>query len=114
VTTSEPEGAFIASLNSHQPPMLKRTPSISWDDGFMAIGMSSSRFAHLFKQQAGLPFRRYMLWRTLTRVMLAIGKERTIAAGATLLLVDRTSTTFQRACHVQQHCDFEGIAGMIR
>ena len=42
--------------------------------------LSPSRFAHLFKQQVGLPFRRYMLWRKLTRAMLAIGTERTIAA----------------------------------
>ena len=44
--------------------------------------LSPSRFAHLFKQQVGLPFRRYMLWRKLTRAMLAIGRERTIAAAA--------------------------------
>jgi AraC-like DNA-binding protein len=44
--------------------------------------LSPSRFAHLFKQQLGLPFRRYMLWRKLTRAMLGIGKERTIAAAA--------------------------------
>jgi AraC family transcriptional regulator len=44
--------------------------------------LSPSRFAHLFKQQVGLPFRRYMLWRKLTRAVLAIGKERTIAAAA--------------------------------
>jgi AraC-like DNA-binding protein len=44
--------------------------------------LSPSRFAHLFKQQVGLPFRRYMLWRKLTRAMLVIGRERTIAAAA--------------------------------
>jgi AraC-like DNA-binding protein len=44
--------------------------------------LSPGRFAHLFKQQIGLPFRRYMLWRKLTRAMLAIGRERTIAAAA--------------------------------
>ena len=44
--------------------------------------LSPSRFAHLFTQQVGLPFRRYMLWRKLTRAMLAIGKEPTIAAAA--------------------------------
>ena len=44
--------------------------------------LSPSRFAHLFKQQVGLPFRRYMLWRKLTRAMLAIAKEGTIAAAA--------------------------------
>jgi AraC family transcriptional regulator len=44
--------------------------------------LSPSRFAHLFKQQVGLPFRRYMLWRKLTRAMLSIGRERTLAAAA--------------------------------
>jgi AraC-like DNA-binding protein len=44
--------------------------------------LSPSRFAHLFKQQVGLPFRRYMLWRKLTRAMLVIGRDRTIATAA--------------------------------
>jgi AraC family transcriptional regulator len=44
--------------------------------------LSPSRFAHLFKHQMGLPFSRYMLWRKLTRAMLAIGSERTIADAA--------------------------------
>jgi AraC-like DNA-binding protein len=44
--------------------------------------LSPSRFAHLFKQQMGLPFSRYMLWRKLTRAMVAIAAERTIAAAA--------------------------------
>ena len=44
--------------------------------------LSPSRFQHLFKQQVGLPFRRYMLWRKLTRAMIAIGRERTLAAAA--------------------------------
>lgn len=44
--------------------------------------LSPSRFAHLFKEQVGLPFRRYMLWRKLTRAMLAIGRQGTVAAAA--------------------------------
>jgi AraC-like DNA-binding protein len=44
--------------------------------------LSPSRFAHLFKHQMGLPFRRYMLWRKLTRAMVAIGSENTIADAA--------------------------------
>jgi len=55
---------------------------MSVDDAAAMACLSPSRFAHLFKQQVGLPFRRYMLWRKLTRAMLAIGKERTIAAAA--------------------------------
>jgi AraC-like DNA-binding protein len=44
--------------------------------------LSPSRFAHLFKDQVGLPFSRYLLWRKLTRAMVAICSERTIAAAA--------------------------------
>ena len=46
------------------------------------VCLSSTRFAHLFKDQVGLPFSRYMLWRKLTRAMVAIASERTIAAAA--------------------------------
>jgi len=55
---------------------------LSIDDAAAMAFLSPSRFAHLFKQQVGLPFRRYMLWRKLTRAMLVIGRERTIAAAA--------------------------------
>ncbi len=44
--------------------------------------LSPTRFAHLFKEQVGLPFSRYMLWRKMTRAMVAIASERTIAAAA--------------------------------
>jgi AraC-like DNA-binding protein len=44
--------------------------------------LSPSRFAHLFKDQVGLPFSRYMLWRKMTRAMVAIASEETIAAAA--------------------------------
>jgi AraC-like DNA-binding protein len=44
--------------------------------------LSPSRFAHLFREQVGLPFSRYMLWRKLTRAMLAIASERTISDAA--------------------------------
>lgn len=44
--------------------------------------LSPSRFQHLFKQQVGLPFRRYMLWRKLTRAMMGIARERTLTAAA--------------------------------
>jgi len=55
---------------------------MSLEDAAAIAFLSPSRFAHLFKQQLGLPFRRYMLWRKLTRAMLAISRERTIAAAA--------------------------------
>ena len=44
--------------------------------------LSSTRFAHLFKEQVGLPFSRYMLWRKLTRAMVAMASEGTISAAA--------------------------------
>lgn len=44
--------------------------------------LSPTRFAHVFREQVGLPFSRYMLWRKLTRAMVAIASERTIAAAA--------------------------------
>ncbi len=55
---------------------------ISIDDAAAMAFLSPSRFAHLFKQQVGLPFRRYLLWRKLTRAMLVIGREQTISTAA--------------------------------
>ena len=55
---------------------------ISIDEAAAMAFLSPSRFAHLFKQQVGLPFRRYMLWRKLTRAMLVIGREQTISTAA--------------------------------
>ena len=55
---------------------------VSLDTAAGMAFLSPSRFAHLFKQQVGLPFSRYMLWRKMTRAMLAIGSERTIADAA--------------------------------
>lgn len=47
-----------------------------------SVFLSPSRFQHLFKQQVGLPFRRYMLWRKVMRAMIAIAKEPTLTAAA--------------------------------
>jgi AraC family transcriptional regulator len=55
---------------------------MSIEDAAALAFLSPSRFAHLFKQQLGLPFRRYMLWRKMTRAMLMIGREKTIATAA--------------------------------
>jgi AraC-like DNA-binding protein len=55
---------------------------MSLDDAAKLAFLSPSRFAHLFKDQVGLPYSRYMLWRKLTRAMVAIASERTIAAAA--------------------------------
>lgn len=55
---------------------------ISLEGAAASVFLSGGRFAHLFKQQVGLPFRRYMLWRKLARGVVAIGRERTLAAAA--------------------------------
>jgi AraC family transcriptional regulator len=55
---------------------------MSLDEAADKACLSSTRFAHLFKEQVGLPFSRYMLWRKLTRAMVAVASERTIAAAA--------------------------------
>ena len=47
-----------------------------------SVHLSPGRFTHLFKEELGLPFRRYMLWRKVTRAMLAIGRQRSIADAA--------------------------------
>jgi len=55
---------------------------MSLEQAAALVHLSPGRFAHLFKEQLGLPFRRYLLWRKLTRAMLAIGREPNIAAAA--------------------------------
>jgi AraC-like DNA-binding protein len=55
---------------------------ISLDQAAAIACLSPTRFAHVFSDQVGLPFSRYMLWRKLTRAMVAIASERTIAAAA--------------------------------
>jgi AraC-like DNA-binding protein len=87
----------VHALSPGPPPMRRLDPRVttvlnrirasddlrvSLDTAAGMAFLSSSRFAHLFKQQVGLPFSRYMLWRKMTRAMLAIGSERTIAEAA--------------------------------
>ncbi|NJD33535.1 MAG: helix-turn-helix transcriptional regulator [Betaproteobacteria bacterium] len=87
----------VLSLCAGEPPTRQRDPRVttvlnairdstnlrvSAETAAAMIHLSPSRFAHLFKQQVGLPFRRYMLWRKLTRATLAIARERTITAAA--------------------------------
>jgi len=55
---------------------------LSLEEAARLAFLSPSRFAHLFKQQVGLPFSRYLLWRKLTRAMVLIASERTISAAA--------------------------------
>lgn len=87
----------VHALSPGPPPMRRLDPRvtkvlnqiqasddlrISLDTAAEMVFLSPTRFAHLFKEQVGLPFSRYMLWRKLTRAMVAIGSERTIADAA--------------------------------
>ena len=55
---------------------------MSVESAAATVFLSPRRFTHLFTQQVGLPFRRYMLWRKVARAVLAIGQEGSIAAAA--------------------------------
>jgi transcriptional regulator GlxA family with amidase domain len=49
------------------------------------VGLSASRFQHLFTQQIGVPFRRYRAWNRIRKAIREIikGNNFTIAAHAT-------------------------------
>jgi AraC family transcriptional regulator len=47
---------------------------MSLEQAAKSVFLSPSRFAHLFKDEVGLPFRRYMLWRKLSRAMEEFGR----------------------------------------
>ena len=55
---------------------------MSIDEAAAIVFLSPSRFGTSVQAAGGLPFRRYILWRKLTRAMLVIGRERTIATAA--------------------------------
>ena len=46
------------------------------------VFLSPSRVAHLFVEEVGLPFRRYVLWRKLTRAMLLISRGGSLSSAA--------------------------------
>jgi AraC-like DNA-binding protein len=79
VTTLLTSGASTAVLNAIRA---RDDLRMSLDDAARLAFLSPSRFAHLFKDQVGLPYSRYMLWRKLTRAMVAIASKRTLAAAA--------------------------------
>lgn len=80
---------------------------ISLENASEMAFLSPSRFAHLFKHQVGLPFSRYMLWRKLTRAMVAIASERTIAAAA-------HAADFADAAHLTRtFCQMVGMAPSV-
>jgi AraC family transcriptional regulator len=46
------------------------------------VFLSQGRFAHLFTEEVGVPFRHYVLWRKLSRAMLRIGRGGSLSAVA--------------------------------
>lgn len=48
----------------------------------LQVGLSSSRFQHLFKEQTGVPFRRYRLWMRLQGTMMKVLSGRTLTEAA--------------------------------
>ncbi len=55
---------------------------IPLDDVAAKVFLSPSRLAHLFGEEVGLPFRRYVLWRKLTRAMLLISRGNSLSTAA--------------------------------
>jgi AraC family transcriptional regulator len=89
--------SIVESLCAGVPPVRRPDPRItkvldliassenlrlSLEQMAASVFLSPSRFQHLFKQQVGLAFRRYILWRKVTRAMITIARERTLTAAA--------------------------------
>ena len=87
----------VHSLCAGVPPLRRGDPRISralhrinasaelritLEEVAATVFLSPSRFAHLFRQQVGLPFRHYILWRKLARAMLAIGRGESMTDAA--------------------------------
>lgn len=70
---------------------------LSLDDVARVVFLSPSRLAHLFSEEVGLPFRRYVLWRRLTRAMIAVGRGATLSAAA-------HDSGFADAAHLTRAC----------
>ncbi len=51
----------------HVINMISREPdrNFSQQELALAVGLSPSRFLHLFRQQTGLPYRRFRLWKRM-------------------------------------------------
>src|SRR5688572_3377915 len=88
---------IVESLSAGVPPARRPDPRITKvldliassadlrlpiDRVAASVFLSPSRFQHLFKQQVGLAYRRYILWRKVTRAMVTIARQRTLMAAA--------------------------------
>jgi AraC-like DNA-binding protein len=52
------------------------------EDVAKSVFLSPSRFAHLFSDELGLPFRRYLLWRKLSRAMQEFARGSNLSESA--------------------------------
>ncbi len=69
-------GRALAYLRSCDPRGLTQ------EDVARQVFLSPSRFGHLFTEEVGLPFRRYLLWRKLNRAMDAFGRGANLSTAA--------------------------------
>lgn len=58
------------------------TRVISLEEIAGKVFLSPSRFAHLFSDEVGIPFRRFLLWRRLTRAILLVSRGATLSRAA--------------------------------
>ncbi len=57
-------------------------PRISAAEIASRVGLSPSRFAHLFREQMGLPLRRYLVWLRLQNAIAALSRGGTLTEAA--------------------------------
>jgi AraC-like DNA-binding protein len=55
---------------------------VSLDEVAARMFLSPSRFAHLFSDEVGIPFRRYLLWRRLNKAMVLVTRGETLSRAA--------------------------------
>lgn len=71
------------------------TKKVSLADAAREVGLSASRLGHLFRQQTGLPFRRYLLWLRLQDALAAL-------AGGSSLTDAAHSAGFADSAHLSR------------
>ena len=55
---------------------------VSLEEVAAKVFLSPSRFAHLFSEEVGIPFRRYLMWRRLTRAMVLVTRGDSLSRAA--------------------------------
>ncbi|MBC8145518.1 MAG: helix-turn-helix transcriptional regulator [bacterium] len=70
---------------------------ISLEEIADAVFLSPSRFAHLFSDELGLPFRRYVLWRKMTRALYMVAHGETLSSAA-------HASGFSDSAHLTRSC----------